>query len=324
MAMLKKPRPEVAIPACPLVLGAANMFAYLRHPTLAWQFRRRLGYFPNVAMPRTYHEKVHWRKVFDRNPTIALLSDKLEARKAFKTACPELHLPELLWIGDRPRDIPVELLDRRAVIKTNHGSGFNYFTGTGNRDFDGMCSSVNGWLGHYPYGRKHGEWGYFNIRRRVYVEELIEDATGNKPLMMNFHTFSGVPVMSWVAQQFANHPRQAANFDRDGSRYSQGGESHDALPKDFELPAEYFQAVRHTSVLGRHIDYARIDFLLCDGKLYGSEFTFFTLGGLVRYHEDVLSRLTAAWDLRKSWYFQNAAHGWRKSYASCVSRKLAR
>lgn len=307
-----------------MVLAAANVFAYLRHPVLAWQFRQSLGYFPNAAVPRTYHEKVHWRKVFDRNPAIALLSDKLEARKRFEVACPDIHLPELLWAGDRPEDIPVALLDRRAVIKTNHGSGFNYFTEPGKPDFDNMCRIVNGWLAQYPYGRKHGEWGYFNIRRRVFVEELIEGAAGDKPMMFNFHTFGGVPAMSWVAQQFADRPRQAASFDQAGQRYPRGTELHEDLPPDFALPPEYFKALTYAEKLGRDIDYARIDFLLCDGKLYGSEFTFYTLGGLVRYHEDVTSKLTPAWDLRRSWYFQNATHGWRKLYASCLSRYLAR
>ena len=323
IGMLKKPTKKKASPACWFVLGAVNVAALLRHPVLAWRFRRTLGYFPNAALPRTYHEKVHWRKIFDRNPVIARLSDKLEGRKVFKATCPELCLPELLWVGDRPSDMPAALLDRRAVIKTNHGSGFNYFTGTCNRDFDGMCRIVDRWLGHYPYGRKHGEWGYFNIRRRVYVEELIEDAAGNKPLVINIHTFSGVPVMSWVAQQFADRPRQAASFDLHGRRYEQGEETHDALPRDFELPAGYFQAMEHAAVLGRHLDYARIDFMLCDGKLYGSEFTFYTLGGLVRYHDDVSRSLAAAWDLRRSWFIQSGQSGWRKLYASCLVKNLS-
>lgn len=171
-----------------------------------------------MSLPRTYHEKVHWRKVFDRDPEIARLSDKLQAQEQFKAVCPQVHLPELLWVGDRPKDMPVALLDRRAVINTNHGSGFNDFTETANGDFNGMCRTVNGWLGHYPYGRKHGEWGYFNIHRKVYVEELIEDTSGNTPLVINVHTFCGVPVMSWVAQQLAGCPRLAANFDHLGRR----------------------------------------------------------------------------------------------------------
>jgi hypothetical protein len=323
-AMVNSQSEKHLSPACLFVLGAANAFAYVRHPGLAWQFRRRLGYFPNAARPGTYHEKVHWRKVFDRNPEIARLSDKLQAREEFKAAGLQVHLPELLWVGDRPEDMPVSLLDRRAVIKTNHGSGFNYFTETANGDFDDMCRIVNGWLGHYPYGRTHGEWGYFNIHRQVYVEELIEDASGNKPLLINIHTFSGVPVMSWVAQEFADRPRQAANLDRHGRRYPQGGEMVDDLPADFELPDEYFQAVDHAAVLGRHIDYARIDFMLSDGKLYGSEFTFYTLGGLVRYHDDVSQKLAAAWDLRQSWFFQTAQHGWRKTYTAFLDQALHR
>jgi hypothetical protein len=64
-------------------------------------------------------------------------------------------------------------------------------------------------------------------------------------------------------------------------------------------------------------------FMLSDGKLYGSEFTFYTLGGLVRYHDDVSHKLAAAWDLRQSWFFQTAQHGWRKLYASCLSRSFS-
>ena len=53
------------------IFWLVNLFAYIRHPFNVKLFRRRVGYFPNIALPRRYNEKMLWRKIFDHNPLFA-------------------------------------------------------------------------------------------------------------------------------------------------------------------------------------------------------------------------------------------------------------
>ena len=91
------------------------------------RFVLKLGYLPNLAAPKTYHEMLLWRKIVDRNPLFVTLTDKLAAKAHIRSACPDLALPRTLWSGRDPADIPLELLAGDVIVKTNHGCAMNIF-----------------------------------------------------------------------------------------------------------------------------------------------------------------------------------------------------
>ena len=46
-------------------------------PTLRRRFHRNHGYDPNLSDPRTFNEKLQWRKLYDHNPLFPVLMDKV-------------------------------------------------------------------------------------------------------------------------------------------------------------------------------------------------------------------------------------------------------
>jgi hypothetical protein len=38
-------------------------------------FKEGVGYRPRIALPKRYHEKMLWRRIFDHNPEFTLFSD---------------------------------------------------------------------------------------------------------------------------------------------------------------------------------------------------------------------------------------------------------
>lgn len=60
------------------------------------QFWERVGYNPNIALPGRYHEKMLWRKLFDRNPLFEVFCDKLATKDFVRKRTPGLKLPETL------------------------------------------------------------------------------------------------------------------------------------------------------------------------------------------------------------------------------------
>jgi hypothetical protein len=109
------------------IFRAVDLWAYCRHPLLTARFYRALGYLPSIGLPDTYNEKILWRQIFDRNPLIGTLSDKLQSKQYVLKTCPGIKAAEVLWSGSRAEDIPPEVLQDNVVVKTNHGSGFNIF-----------------------------------------------------------------------------------------------------------------------------------------------------------------------------------------------------
>lgn len=110
-----------------LILFAANLFVWLRHPWLSLSFWYRRRRAPLLATPRGVSELVQWRKIFDRNPMFPVLADKLKVKEWARQQLSELRAAEVLWTGTRAAGLPDEFLRPDVVIKTNHGTSTNYF-----------------------------------------------------------------------------------------------------------------------------------------------------------------------------------------------------
>ncbi|MGI6575368.1 MAG: hypothetical protein ACOX3A_05915 [bacterium] len=41
-----------------------------------WRFKKKLGYELNLQNPRTFNEKIVWKKLNDRNPLLPIVADK--------------------------------------------------------------------------------------------------------------------------------------------------------------------------------------------------------------------------------------------------------
>lgn len=211
-------------------------------------------------------------------------------------------------------------------MKTNHGSGFNYFIRDGQFDYDELTAKVKRWLDNYPYGSKKGEWGYSQIKPKVFVERLLSCDTYVEPLWISLHAFFGVTILAWIGIGENRQPRWAALFDPKGQRYfspSHGYSEPDRrLPDEFSLPSGFHEAVNYTAKLGAEIDYVRLDFLCCNDKIYGSEFTFYPLAGFLKYDEEISTNLTRAWDITRSWFLTKKQQGWRGIYAENLLASL--
>lgn len=302
------------------MLQFINTRLYLRYPHLFSQFRMKMGYFPNVAVPRTFNEKILWRKIFDRNPLFGRLSDKLEAKHLFRQNCPDLGFVEVLWEGERAEDIPGKILKRSVVVKTNHGSNYNLFLPAGTIDRDDLNARVNRWLRKHPYGRRKGEWAYSQVTPKVYVEPLLTQSDGTQPLNFRFHAFHGRAIHADVFTGDPHGSVKAGVFNLSGCKIEGGPYDHRSpeqqLPTDFEMPDAFFAAAESAAKLSHSLDYARFDFLCCDGLAYGSEITFYHAAGYGRWTNPGISRqLSAAWDLKQSWFLSTLQRGWKDGYA---------
>ena len=64
------------------------------------------GYWPNLRRPRTFNEKIHWKKLNDRREVVARTSDKFAVRRYVRAKGLGDILIPLLWHGVDPRGGP--------------------------------------------------------------------------------------------------------------------------------------------------------------------------------------------------------------------------
>src|SRR4029079_7927641 len=139
------------------------------------------GFHLNLLRPRTFSEKMQWRKLFDLNPLYAIFCDRLPARDYIvERVGADLAIP-VLWAGENPDEVPFETLQRPYVIKSNHGSGQTIIV-TDDDQFDvaRARAAMRRWLDECHGGRMDGP-GFCLLPRRVVVERCLLDRDGKRP-----------------------------------------------------------------------------------------------------------------------------------------------
>lgn len=143
---------------------------------LLYYYKRNMGGGKlNLKRPRSYNEKLQYKKLYDRNPLYTKLADKYRVRDYVKDRVGEEYLIPLLGVWDNERQISLEYLPDQFVLKCNHDSGSVFFCKNKNEfDFTACKKQIHKALheNYYWYGR---EWAYKNIKRCVIAEKYMED-----------------------------------------------------------------------------------------------------------------------------------------------------
>lgn len=306
-----------------LLARALDAAIFLRWPRIPRRYRLARGATPQVAFPRTYSERVQWRKVFDHNPAFVMFSDKLAAKEYVTRTCPGLAVPRTLWTGTAIEDAPEGLLAGDVVVKANSGSGTNVFIRGGQYDGAELREKTRGWMAR-PFGGRNAEWAYRPIERRLFIEEMLGTPEA-PPMEINIRAGGGRIAHGGLLLH-GKTPRQSVIYlDERGERTAvlpgQGiaREALEAIP----VPTGYAEAVHHAAVMSRDLDFARYDFFWAGGRLYGGEITIYPASGYAAmnpYEQAVL----ATWDIRRSWFMTTELRGWRAAYRDALRRHLDR
>lgn len=239
-----------------------------------------LGYWPRIERPRTFNEKILWLMRHYRDPLIARVADKLEARAYARQAVPWIELAPLLGVFDRAADLPFDDLPDRAVLKSNHASGHVHVL---ERPVDVAAVSVlaDGWLAE-RYGESTGEWHYAHVVPRLLVEGFMGTPDGVAPTDYKVHVFGGRAERITMIERCHAANRRIA-FDREWrpqpDRMQGMPQIEPAPPRPKRLDALIEAAER----LAAPFPYVRVDtYLLGDAIVFG-ELTFFPSAGRTTY-----------------------------------------
>ena len=240
-------------------------------------FRR----LPNLRHPRTFTEKIAWRKLYQHNPQFPIFSDKIAVKAEIAKLIGAQHVIETLWVGGNPEDIPFDGLKPPCVIKVNHGNGGHVFIRTA-QDIkrDKIVASMRAQLG-FLYGYKYRLWGYWGIPHKVMVERMIEMPGGDVPEDYRFFTYHGrVHFIQFDRDRFRGHKQNF--YDREWNLLP----VRDAYPPTSEpvsKPENLGEMINLAERIGAQFDFVRVDlYSPPQGILFG-ETTFYPKAGLAAF-----------------------------------------
>lgn len=254
-----------------------------------WRLRRKFyrchGTHCDLESPRSYSEKIFWRKVFDRNPLFPLLTDKYGCReyaerKLGKQRAEEILVP-LLFVTESPGEIPFDTLPGEYIVKPNHGSGWSIRVDSSHPAQPGeIISKCRTWL-RSTYGKSWMEWAYQEIQPVILIEKLLKDREGRIPTDFKFIVFDGKVEAVYVYYDRFGQPTEAY-FDREFKRLPVGS----SCRKDAEVtekPQNFEEMLDIAEALASGVDFLRVDLYNVDGRIFFGEFTLYPASGLYRY-----------------------------------------
>lgn len=235
--------------------------------------------------PTLFSEKLCILKLTNRNPLLAICSDKHEVRK-YVTECGLEHLLKKEYCAvEDARQIDFSALPDVCYIKTTHGSGRNMIYKK-NKKFNKRF-----FVWKYNYLLKQNtyyegrEWSYKNVKPRIVCEECIpcDDDRGIHELQ--FFCFDGEPKFIMynigLADKDGNHKKAIRYvFDMD-YQIIPVETSMPTADNPPEKPKEFERMVEYAKKLSKPFPHVRVDLMYANNKVYFGELTFYSGGGHV-------------------------------------------
>jgi len=266
-----------------------NTLIALRWARNTRSFARILGYMPNYAAPRSFSEKMQWRKLFDRNCLFPLLTDKLDVRDYVRARAPDLVFPEIYWSGGNPEAIPFDDLRPPFVIKPNNLSG-EIILVREKSDLDRIeiLRVTRKWMRSRSHGWISGEWAYSRVPSRILVEQFlsIEDELAPPPDFKIF-VFHGVVEFILFSQgRHSGRDRRRGLYTRDWQpvpvdRLS--GKGLVTLQGGAPRPGRLADLIAAAEAIAADLDHLRVDLYLVGDKIYFGETTVYAYSGRVTW-----------------------------------------
>jgi FkbM family methyltransferase len=242
-------------------------------------FKKIHGYYPDLSNPKTFNEKVLYKKIFDRNPLLPKIADKLLVREYVKQKLGSegagILIP-LLFHSKKPIEIPFESFEEDFIVKPNHSCGMYKMIQKGSKfDTNKLRNLCRHWL-EIPHGIKAYEWAYQPINRKIIVEKLLLNENNKIPKDYKFFVFNG--KCKWVKvdhDRFEHHTSTVYDENWNYLSVTRVNPKGVIEPK----PIHFDVMKRYAEILGSELDFVRVDLYLVKSQIYFGELTNYPMSG---------------------------------------------
>lgn len=275
------------------------------------KFRERTGYELNLKYPRSYNEKIIWKKLHDRNPLLTVTADKYLVRSYItgilgKNEAGKILIP-LLHVTEKPENIPFEILPENFVIKPNHGSRMHIFVKGNKKELrEEIITKCKEWL-KVNYGLYNYEWAYRNIKRKIIIEELLQTKGKSLPRDYKFYCFHGKCRVIRVSENRFGKTELAGYFQPDWKPLPVSNPGYNNMTTPFEKPSNLKYLTDLAEKLSAGFDALRVDLYSFDNKVYFGELTHYDASGMARFEPESFDyKMGSYWKTEKKYWLKNS------------------
>ena len=221
-----------------------------------------------MAAPTLFTELVQLRKLYDRDPRLSDLADKVAAKSFVAERLGAEWIVPTLWSGDRLPLAPP--WPSPFVVKSRHGCNHTLLVRDDREPWAILRQRAHRWLAR-PYGGWLDEWLYREIPRGLVVEPFI-GAGRDLPVDYKIYVFGGRAAFV-QAHVDREHDHRWVVHDR-------GWRPLDADAGAIARPSRLDDMLGAAEALARGFDFVRVDFYQPgDQPLFG-EMSFYPGSGL--------------------------------------------
>lgn len=278
--------------------GKWNVYKYNDREAVIKYYKSKSGHEPDLKNPQTFSEKQQWYKLNDRNPLKAKCADKYLVREYIKECGYEEILNDIYAVYDDIRQLDINVLPEKFVLKATHGSGFNLIVE------NKKCVNwvlwkkiMKSWLKQNIYwsGR---EWVYKDLQHRIVAERYLEDETGELR-DYKFFCFDGEPqFMQLEVGRYAKY--NTRNFyDMEWNLMHFGKELPHNPNLTVQKPVAFKEMQNIARDLSKPFSFVRVDLYQVGGKVYFGELTFFPASGAPDFVPSKYDKIVGdMWDIQ--------------------------
>lgn len=237
----------------------------------------RCGYFVNYKYPRTFNEKIQWLKCYYRKPEFTDMVDKIKAKNIALEKSSELKVARIIKVYDSPRQIVLDELPDKFVVKCNHDGGVIICKNKSTFDLQQAIVLLEKRLeiDYYQHGR---EWPYKGIDRKVFVEEFLSDERCENLPVYKFLCFNGIPKIIQTIQNDKTPEESIDYFDTEWNLLELK-QNYPNSKRPMQAPVKLNSMLEVAEQLSKGFPFLRVDLFTVDDDIYFSEFTFYSDAG---------------------------------------------
>ena len=246
-------------------------------------FKYRMGRELDIDTPRTFSEKLQWLKIYNRRPEYSVMVDKYAVKKFVADKIGAEYVVPLIGVYESPDEIDFDSLPDKFVIKCTHngGEGNAICRDKAAFDFESRKKVIRRALtkNYYPASR---EWPYKNVPPRVIVEQYIQDGDRLNLPVYKIFCFNGEPKLIQAIQDDKTKQETIDYFDTEWNRL-QLRQNYPNSKNPLPRPECLSEMLELAAKLSTGVPHVRVDLYQANGKVYFSEFTFFSDAGMVDF-----------------------------------------
>jgi hypothetical protein len=240
------------------------------------------GKIPNLILPRTYNEILLKKLLFDRNPQLTLIADKVKVRdfviERLGTDSYLTRIHKVFKSVDELEAVNINDLPKQFVLKPNHGSAWCHIVYDRDVvDKKTLIADATNWMSR-NYGLEFNEWAYIDIPPRLIIEELLAE---KQPIDYRIVCFHGQPKIIYT-RHIVDKKKYINMYDVDWN----------LLPvtygfpiyPEMQRPSKLKEMLEIAAKLSRGIDLLRVDLYQIKDRIVFGELTNYSNGGQLGFN----------------------------------------